>query len=137
MLDFQEGQNKVWVQGLVQQIHCMSNGSGITSYFLFIQNPTSILEGSSSIVVIIAYPIRGSDFSCNNILVASYGCTYHSWCLGLHLEYNVTCANLACGAELSSKWLANARFKQINMQLQRPKIEGGMIRRGWSASRST
>ncbi len=124
------------VQGLIQQIHYMSNGNGITSYFLFIQNLTSIPEGTSSIVVIIAYPICGSYLSCNNILVASYGCTYHSWCLGVHLEYNVSCASLACGAELSSKWLANARFKQINMHLQRPKIEGGMTRHGWSASKS-
>lgn len=138
VLDFQEGQNKVWVQRLIQQIHHMSNGSGITNFPFHIQNPTSVLKGSSSIVVITTCLICGFHFSCNNILVASCGCTYHSWCLGVHLEScSVTCVSLACGIELSSKWLTNVGFKQINMHMQRPKIKGGMTRRGQSASRST
>jgi hypothetical protein len=115
----------------------MSNGNGITNFLLPIQNPTSILKGSSSIVVITTCPICGFYFSCNNILATSCGCTYQSWCLGVHLEsHGVTCASLACGVELSLEWLASVGFFKINMHLRRPKIEGGMTRCGPSVSRN-
>ncbi len=78
--------NKVWVGGLLQQIQFMANGNGITSLPLPIDNPCKLLTRQPFTISMTECPIYTLIYACNNVVVPSYGCTYHLFCLGINLE---------------------------------------------------
>jgi hypothetical protein len=73
---------------------------------------------------VIDCPICTLSSSCNNVVVASYGCTYHPFCLGIHLECKMNvCVTPNYIKTLSMDWLLSMGFNQLNMLLKRPKLE--------------
>jgi hypothetical protein len=77
MLGFQISHNVLWVEGLAKQINLMSNGANVTTTPLPLKNPKSMSIKSPSAIIVKACPICSSFYVCNNILVLSYGYTYH------------------------------------------------------------
>jgi hypothetical protein len=130
--------NKTWVVGLLKQIHLMSNGFGVSSYPLLVDDLETMPMGSPSCIMITTCPICEKFFKCHNILVLSCGYTYHSFCLGLHLETNAThCVIPTCWKLLSAKWLVSYGFQQkFQMVFKRPKQEKGCNNLTWSTMRS-
>jgi hypothetical protein len=91
----------------------MRNGVGVHAFPLSIKNPNSMLAGNTNVIFVEACPICLFFFSCNNILVLSYGCTYHCFCVGLHLESKAThCVNPTCEKPLTSDWITRSSFEQ-------------------------
>jgi hypothetical protein len=80
--------NNVWTTCLVQQIQRMVNGCGLTNCPLIIENLTTIPEGHHDTLYVKPCRICEFFFKCHNIMVSSYGCTYHAFCMGVHLEIN-------------------------------------------------
>ncbi len=78
LLDLQMSHNKTWVTGLLKQIDLTSNGSSVSSFPWPVDDLETMPMGSLSCIIIIAYPICIFFKKCNNILVLSCGCTYHS-----------------------------------------------------------
>jgi hypothetical protein len=102
-LNFQIYCNEVWIEGLMKQIYDMCNGVGVHAFPLPINNPTSMTIGSSNVIFVEVCPIYLCFCSCNNVLVLSCGCTYHPFCVGLHLESKAThCVNPTCGKSLTN-----------------------------------
>jgi hypothetical protein len=78
----------------VKQIYDMHNGASVHAFPLPIKNPTFMLAGNSSVLLVEACPICVCFFSYNNILVLSCGYMYHRFYVGLHLESKAThCVN--------------------------------------------
>jgi len=76
----------------------MSNCFGATTIFLPIKNPSGMHVKSFSVIHVQACPIFGLFYSYNNIVVASCECTYHPFCLGIHLNKKAThSARPLCG----------------------------------------
>jgi len=81
---------------------------------------------SSSIIHVQACPICGLFYSYNNIVVASCECTYHPYCLGIHLNKKAThFARPLCGEQFLTNWITSFGFKQYSVQLGKPKLENG------------
>jgi hypothetical protein len=89
-LDQQASRNKLWITGLLHQIHFMSICFDVIITSLPIENPSDMPIESSSIIHVQICPICGLFYSYNNIVVASCGCTYHPFCLGVHLNKKAT-----------------------------------------------
>jgi hypothetical protein len=114
----------MWVGGLLQQIQLMANGSGITSLPLPIDNPRKLPTRQPFLVSMTDCPIWTLFYVCNNVVVASYGCTYHLFYLGIYLECKMNvCVVPNYGKTLSMDWLSSMGFHQLNMLLKRPKLE--------------
>jgi hypothetical protein len=77
---------KMWVNGLLQEIQLMANGNGITNLPLPIDNPCKRFVGKPSTIFVTNCLICTLFYAYNNVVVESYGCTYHLFCLGIHLE---------------------------------------------------
>jgi hypothetical protein len=73
LLDNQGTINKIWIQGLLRHIHLMSNGEGVSSTPLPIEDPPTMLVGSSRVIFVEPCPICSFYFMCNNILMLSCG----------------------------------------------------------------
>lgn len=103
----------------------MENGCGITNSPLPIETLTTIPKGHYDTLYVKHCPIFGFLFKCCNIMVFSYGCTYHAFCMGVHLKINkgVLCARATCGKFLSWDWMTSQGFNQVNMLLKNPKLE--------------
>jgi hypothetical protein len=111
-LDQQASQSKLWITGLLHQIHFMSNCSDVTTTPLPIKNPSDMHVQSFSIIHVQACPICGLFYSCNNIVVASCRCTYHPFWLGVHLDKRAThCAKPSCGEQFLINWITSYGFK--------------------------
>ncbi len=111
LLDLQMSCNKTWVAGLLKQIDLTSNGFSVSSFLWPIDDLETMPMGSLSCIIIIANPICKFFKKCNNIFVLSYGCTYRSFCLGLHLEPNATHYVVStCEKLLLAEWLATSSF---------------------------
>jgi hypothetical protein len=122
-LDQKLGNNKVWIDGLVHQIQLMTHGSGVFTFPLPIENLLELLEGDSQLVFVTNCPISGFYYVCKNIVVALCGCTYHLFCMAIHLESKaIICVNATCGKPLSTNWLSTTRFHQLYMVLKQPKL---------------
>jgi hypothetical protein len=42
-------------------------------------------------IIVAPCPVCNHRFHCKDIIVASYGCTYHAWCLGFHMKMSRQC----------------------------------------------
>ncbi len=42
--------------------------------------------------------------------MASYGCTYHAWCLGFHMKMFHQCHRPTCGARFDYEWATSMGF---------------------------
>jgi hypothetical protein len=116
--------SKIWIDGLVHQIQLMAHGSGIINAPLPIENPRNMLIGQFGNFWVTPYLSYGLFYACNNIFVSSYGCTYHHFCMGVHLETKATiCANPICRKILSEEWITSVGFNHINMKFKKPKLE--------------
>jgi hypothetical protein len=123
-LQFRTKKNKVWIVGLMHQIHFMISGNGVTSKPLPIENLVSLPLRRPNSVMITSCPICGMSYAYNNIVVSSCGCTYHLFCLGINLESKPSvCVGCICGKALSMDWMTSVGFQQINMLLKKPKLE--------------
>jgi hypothetical protein len=105
----------------------MSNGDGISSKPFPIKHPLELLEGLSNSLKINDCPIYGFSFTCYNLSITSYGCTYHPFYLVVCMETNsAKCARPSCGKPLSMDWIASFGFKHINLTWRTPKVEKGV-----------
>jgi hypothetical protein len=86
VLKFQIMCNVLCAKGLAKQINLMSNGANVITTPLPMKNLKSMSTVSLSVIIVKACPICSSFYVCNNILMLSCGCTYHQFCVGLHLE---------------------------------------------------
>ncbi len=94
---------------LTKQINVMSNGVSVIATPLPLKNLKSMFVGSPNAIIVKAYPICSSFYACNNIMVLSCGCTYHQFCVSLHLESKAThCVNPACGKLISNDWIVSS-----------------------------
>jgi hypothetical protein len=122
-LDHRMTSSKMWVDGLLQQIQLMANGSGITNLPLPIDNPCKLPTWQTSIVSMTNCPIC-TLFDAYNNVVASCGCIYHLFYLGIYLECEMNvCVVPNYGKTLSMDWLSSMGFNQLNMLLKRPKLK--------------
>jgi hypothetical protein len=55
-------------------------------------------------------PICNCRFHCKDIIVASCGCTYHTWCLGFHMKMFHQCGQPTYGARFDFKWVTSMGF---------------------------
>jgi hypothetical protein len=103
----------------------MAHGSGIINTPLLIENFRNMLVGQFGNFCVRPCSIYGLFYACNNILVSSYGCTYHHFCMGVHLETKATIfVNPICEKVLSyEEWITSVGFNHINMKLKKPKLE--------------
>jgi hypothetical protein len=116
--------SKVWIDGLVHQIQLMAHRNGIINTPLPIENPKNMLVAQFGNFWVTPCPIYGLFYACNNILVSSCGCTYHHFCMDVHLETKAFCANPTCGKVLLSKeWITSVGFNHISIKFKRPKLE--------------
>jgi hypothetical protein len=70
-LNQQASWSKLWIVGLLHQIHFMFNYFSVTTTPLPIKNPSDMLVGNSSVIHVQICPICSLLYSCNNIVVAS------------------------------------------------------------------
>jgi hypothetical protein len=106
-LDQKLGNNKVWINVLVHQIQLMTHGSGVFTSPLPIENLFGPFEKDSQLVLVTNCPICGFYYACKNIVVALCGCTYHLFCMAIHLESKATiCVGATCEKLLSTYWLS-------------------------------
>jgi len=116
--------SKVWIDVLVHQIQLMAHGSGINNAPLPGENPRNMFIGQFGNFWVTPYLICGLFYACNNILVSSCGCTYHHFCMGVHLETKATiCVNPTYRKILLEEWITSVGFNHINMKFKRPKLE--------------
>jgi len=103
LFNHETSHSKIWIKGLLHQIHLMSNGASVSNTPLPIDNPTTMLPGNPRVIFVEPCPICGLYFFCNNIIMSSCGCTYHPFYMGLYMETNAThCAKSMCGKLLRS-----------------------------------
>jgi hypothetical protein len=109
----------------VQQIQQMANGCSITNCPFPIENPTIIQKRHCDTLYVKPCPIYKFLFKCHNVMVSSCGCTYHAFCMGVHLVIikSVFCARPTCGQVLSQDWMISQGFNQVNMLLKKPKLK--------------
>jgi hypothetical protein len=89
----------------------MIHGSGVFTSPLPIGNPFEPFEKDSHLVLVTNCPIYGFYYACKNIIIALCGCTYHLFCMAIHLENKATiCVGATCGKLLSINWLSTTRF---------------------------
>jgi hypothetical protein len=111
-LDKKLGNCKVWINVLVHKIQLMTHGNGVFTSPLPIENPLEPLEGDSQLVLVTNCPICGFYYACKNIVDSLCGCTYHLFCMVIHLESKTTiCVGATCGKLLSTYWLSTTRFQ--------------------------
>jgi hypothetical protein len=123
-LDQKLGNNKVWINGLVHQIQLMTHGNGVFTSPLPIENPLETPKGDSQLVFVTNCPIYGFYYPCKNIVITPCRCTYHLFCMAIHLESkSIVCVGAICGKSLSTNWLSTTRFQQLYMVLEHPKLE--------------
>jgi hypothetical protein len=48
------------------------------------------------------------------IVVTSYACVYHPWCLGFHMLQSHTCAKKMCSKPFHHMWCSSVGFKLID-----------------------
>ncbi len=102
----------------------MARGNGIINAPLPIENPKNMLVGQFGNFWVTPCLIYGLFYPCNNILVSSCGCTYHHFCMGVHMETKaIVYANPTYGKVLSEEWITNVGFNHIRMKFKRPKSE--------------
>jgi hypothetical protein len=100
--------SKIWIDGLVHQIQLMSHGNGIINAPFPIENRKNMLIGQFGNFWVTPCLIYGLFYACNNILVSSYACTYHHFCIGVHLETKVIVyTNPTYGKVLSEEWITS------------------------------
>jgi len=81
-----------------------------------IENPFEPPEGYSQLVF-----VYGFYYACKNIVVTLCGCTYHLFCMSIHLESKaIVCVGATCGKPLSTNWLSTTGFQQLYMVLSIP-----------------
>jgi hypothetical protein len=74
----------------------MSNGDGVSSKPLPIKHPLELPEGFFDFLKIKHCPIYGFSFTCYNLSVTSYGCTYHPFYLVVYMETK----SIACSSAI-------------------------------------
>jgi hypothetical protein len=85
----------------------MTHGSGVFTPPLPIENPFEPLERDSQLVLVTNCPIYGFYYARKNIVVASCGCTYHLFCMVIHLKSKaIVRAGAICGKPLSTYWFS-------------------------------
>jgi hypothetical protein len=100
--------SKIWIDGLVHQIQLMSHGNGIINAPFPIENRKNMLIGQFGNFWVTPCLIYGLFYACNNILVSSYACTYHHFCIGVHLETKVIVyTNPTYGKVLLEEWITS------------------------------
>jgi len=101
----------------------MAHGNGIINAPFPIENPKNMLVGQFGNFWAPCL-IYGLFYACKNILVSSCGCTYHHFCMGVHMEIKaIVCANPTYGKVLSEEWITSIGFNHIKMKVKRPKLE--------------
>lgn len=104
----------------------MSNGFGIFTTPLPIENPTTMLMGSLGVFFVEPCLVCGLFYTCNNICISSCEGTYHHFNVGVLLESdNTSCVKPICGKMLEFAWFKSTRFKHITIQLNRVMLERG------------
>jgi hypothetical protein len=127
VLDHQASRNKLWIKGLLHQIHLMSNGSKVLIAPLLVKSPSNLPASRSSVIVVMACPICGFYFKENDIIVAPCIRTYHPFCLVMFMESKFNkCAEPACGKVFMNHWINNFGFKHFNLPMKRIKVEKGL-----------
>jgi hypothetical protein len=115
----------------------MLNGDGVNSKPLPIKHPLELPEGFSESFKIKHCPIYGFSFTCYNLSIMSYGCTYHPLCLVVYMETkSIKCARPSCGKPLSMGWITSFGFKHVNFTWRTPKVEKGVTTLVASATKS-
>jgi hypothetical protein len=73
----------------------MSRGGGIIITPLPIENPTIMATNTFGAYFASPCPICGLFFTCNNLVLTSCGCIYHSFCLNVLVgsKYSKKCAS--------------------------------------------
>jgi hypothetical protein len=127
VLDHQTSHNKLWIKGLLHQIHLMSNGSGVLIAPLLIKSPRNLPASQSRVIVVMACPVCGFYFEENDIIVTSCRCTYHHFCLAIFMEFEPNkCVKPTCGKVFTKHWINSFGFKHINIPMKRIKVEKGL-----------
>jgi hypothetical protein len=102
----------------------MTHGSDVFTSPLHIENLLEPFQGDSQLVFVTNCPIYGFYYAYKNIVVALCGCTYHLFCMAIHLESKTTiCVGATCGKLLSTYWLLTTRLHQLYTMLKQPKLE--------------
>ncbi len=118
----------------------MENGCGITNCHIHwsIENSATIPKRHCDTLYVKPCPICEFLFKCHNIMVSSCGCTYHAFCMGVHLEINkgVYYAKPTCGQFLSQDWMTSQGFNQVSMLLKKPKLEKSSAKVSGSTNQS-
>jgi len=64
------------------------------------------------------FPIYNQMFHLYDIIVASYKCTYHAWCLGFHTQMFDKCEKSNCGATFDLQWHIDMGYKTVEENLK-------------------
>jgi hypothetical protein len=94
----------------------MASNSGYYSTPLLIDNPSSLVKG---ILYINECLVCGYGFKCRDIAVGDCGCTYHPFCLIVHLSSRMkACINPICGDVFSEVWLESFGVQHLRTKLK-------------------
>ncbi len=122
VFNYQTSCTKLWIKGLLHQIHLMSNGSRILIAPLLVKSLNNLPASWSSVIVVMACPVCGFYFKENDIIVASCWCTYHPFFLAMFMEFEPNkCVEPACGKVFINHWINSFGFKQISFPMKRSK----------------
>ncbi len=75
-----------WAQTCGHQIQLMIKGAKVINNPLPIEQPTTLTPNTFGVFFVNPCPICGLYFACNNLVLTSCGCTYHPFCLIVHVE---------------------------------------------------
>jgi hypothetical protein len=92
-------------------------GGGIIVNPLPIENPATMAANTSKAYFASLCPIYGLFFTCNNLVLTSCGCTYHPFCLNVHMggKHSRKCVSQICGECFLEEWFNNWGVNQISL----------------------
>jgi hypothetical protein len=115
--------NKLWINGLNEQIKLMGTGQGMTGCLVPMEQCKEAPTGSDAVLFIWPYPVCGKYFKQNAFCVISCGCMYHPFCLGAHLELFKcsTCVRSTCKEIFDDDMIKLFGYHQHRIEL--PKVK--------------